>query len=173
MKLQIQFIHPLWLQLLLECVIGIVLALLLRRFVCMLAFVKGRSMQDTLRDGEIVFARRRTFRREIRRFDVVLCKYPNRKGLFVKRVVALTGERVAMEEGILYINGEAVEESFARRVCMRPMPERTVPEGCCFVMGDNRPASRDSRSVGAIPWQDVVAVVKCVVFPLSRARKIR
>lgn len=172
MKLLI-FDLPLWQYMLMECGIALVLALLLRRFVFLLAFVKGRSMQNTLYDGELIFALRRMFWRRIQRFDVVLCKYPKRKGLFVKRVVALPGERVAMAEGILYINGEAIEESFPRKICMREMDERTVPEGCYFVMGDNRPASRDSRSVGAIAENQIIALVKCVVYPFGKIRRIR
>lgn len=157
---------------LMECGIALVIALLLRRFVCLFAFVKGRSMQNTLFNGELIFAQRRTLRRKIQRFDVVLCKYPRRKGLFVKRVVALPGERISMLEGILYINGEAVEEYFPRKICMREMHEYAVPEGCYFVMGDNRPASRDSRSVGAIAENKVIAIVRCVVYPFGKIRRI-
>ena len=161
-----------WMWPLTELILAVVIALLLRRFVCVLAYVKGRSMQDTLRDGEIVFALRRSLRGGIQRFDVVLCKYPQRKGLFVKRVVGLPGETLHMEDDILYVNGEAVEEDFPKRSCLRPMTERNVPENAYFVMGDNRPASRDSRSVGPIAQDRIVAVVKCVVFPFRSIRKI-
>ena len=155
-----------------ELILAVGIALLLRRFICVLAYVKGRSMQDTLRDGEIVFALRRSLFGEIRRFDVVLCKYPQRKGLFVKRVVGLPGETLRIEDDILYVNGETVEEDFPKRRCLRPMAERNVPDNAYFVMGDNRPASRDSRSVGPISQEDIVAVVRCVVFPFRRIRKV-
>lgn len=172
MRLQIFGAEPIWLQTLLECILGLLIALFLRRFVCMFAFVKGRSMQNTLQDGELLFGQRRTFRRRINRFDVVLCKYPKRKGLFVKRVVALPGERVAMRDGVLYINHDALEEAFPLKVYLREMTERTVPDDSYFVMGDNRPASRDSRSVGAIADAKVIAIVKCVVFPFRKIRRI-
>ena len=161
-----------WMWPLAELVLAVGIALLLRRFVCVLAYVKGRSMQDTLRDGEIVFALRRSLYGEIRRFDVVLCKYPQRKGLFVKRVVGLPGETLRIEDDVLYVNGEAVEEDFPKRSCLRPMTERCVPDNAYFVMGDNRPASRDSRSVGPISQEEIVAVVRCVVFPFRRIRKV-
>ena len=162
-----------WMWILTDVVFSVFIALLLRQFVCLLCLVKGRSMLDTLQNGEVVFALRRKTHGKIRRFDVVLCKYPNRKGLFVKRVVGLPGETIRVEEDILYVNEDEVEENFPRRKCLRPMLERQIGENEYFVMGDNRPASRDSRSVGTIPLEDIVAVVKCVVFPIKRIRKIR
>ncbi len=165
---------PAWLKYLIaDVVLSFSIALLLRQFVCLLCLVKGRSMMDTLQNGEVVFALRRKKHGEMRRFDVVLCKYPNRKGLFVKRVVGLPGETIRIEEDILYVNEEPVEENFPRRKCLRPMLERPVGQNEYFVMGDNRPASRDSRSVGPIPLENIVAVVRCVVFPFKRIRKIR
>ena len=158
--------------LLTELAAGVILALLLRRFVCLLAHVKGRSMQDTLQNGEVVFALRRRQHGRIRRFDVVLCRYPNRKGYFVKRVVGLPGEMVAIVEDVLQINGEPVEENFPRRRCLRDMAERQLDTDEYFVLGDNRPASRDSRSIGPIRRKDIAAVCKCVLFPIGRIRKI-
>ena len=155
-----------------EIIAGIVLALLLRRFVCLLAFVKGRSMMDTLRNGDVLFALRRGVRGELHRFDVVLCRYPHRRQLFVKRIVGLPGERVAIEEGRLMIDGAAVEESFPLRVSRRDMVERRLGEDEYFVLGDNRPSSRDSRIVGPIPEEKIVAVARCVVLPPRRIRRI-
>ena len=159
--------------LLIELCTGVAIALLLRWLVCVLCYVKGHSMQDTLQNGEIVFALRRRLHGEIHRFDVILCRYPKRKGLFVKRVVGLPGETIRIDEDILYVNEEPFEENFPRRKCLRPMTERQIGANEYFVMGDNRPASRDSRSVGPIPLNDIVAVVKCVVFPFGKIRKIR
>lgn len=163
-----------WLKYLIaDVVLGITFALLLRQFVCLLCYVKGRSMQDTLQNGEMIFALRRRLHGEIRRFDVILCKYPNRKGLFVKRVVGLPDEIIWIDEDVLYANGEAVREHFPRRKCLRPMAEKQIGADEYFVLGDNRPASRDSRTVGPIPREMIVAVVKCVVFPFGRIRRIR
>ena len=162
-----------WLKyLLIDLTLGVSIALVLRRFVCVLCYVKGRSMMDTLRDGEIVFALRRREGAPIPRFAIVLCRYPRRKGLFIKRVIALPGETVAVMENVLYINGEAVAEDFPRRSHLRDMSERSVPEGAYFLMGDNRPASSDSRRIGAIADGDIIAAAKCVVFPLHKIRRL-
>ena len=158
--------------LLLEGVLGVCLALILRRFVCVLCYVKGRSMMDTLNDGEIVFALRRRKQAPLNRFDVVLCRYPGRKGLFIKRVMGLPGERIAVIEDVLHINDVPVEEHFPRRRMLRDMEEREIPPEHYFLMGDNRPASSDSRRIGAIHQGEIIAVARRVVFPLKKMRRI-
>lgn len=161
----------LWIEWIVEIAAGVALALLLRRFVCLLAVVKGNSMRDTLRGGELLFALRRGLCGGIRRFDVVLCRYPGRgRKLFVKRVVALPGERVAMTEGTLFIDGAPVAENFALRRCRRELVERALGPGEYFVMGDNRPISHDSRSVGPICEKDILAVALCALLPPRRLR---
>ncbi len=156
-----------------EAVTGVLLALLLRRFVCMLVRVKGRSMQDTLHDGDFMLALRYGLFGRIRRFDVVICRYPGRKGHFVKRVVGLPGERVSMTEGALYINGAEVTEDFPLRRSLRGFDERTLGPDEYFVMGDNRPCSSDSRRVGPIHRRAILARVCCVFLPLRRRQRIR
>ena len=161
------------LEMILEFAAALAIALLLRRFVCVLAVVKGESMMDTLHNGDVLFALRHRLCGGLRRFDVVLCRYPNRRQLFVKRIVALPGERVAVEEGRLMIDGAPVEEPASLRPVRRDMVERQLGAGEYFVMGDNRPGSHDSRSVGPIREEMILAVAKCVVLPPRRMRKIR
>ena len=152
---------------------AVALALLLRFFVCMLVRVKGRSMMDTLHNGDCMLALRYGLFGGIRRFDVVICRYPGRKGYFVKRVVGLPGERISMEEGMLYIDGEAVEENFTLRKSLRGFEEKTLGAEEYFVMGDNRPCSHDSRRIGPIHRRAIRARVCCVFWPPRRCRRIR
>ncbi len=156
-----------------EIAAGVALALLLRRFVCLFAVVKGNSMRDTLQNGDLVFALRRGLCGKLRRFDVVLCRYPGRKELFIKRVAALPGERVALAEGRLWIDGAPVEERFALRPWLRDMDERTLGPGEYFLLGDNRPSSHDSRGVGPIRDEKIEAVALCTVFPPRRIQRLR
>ena len=156
-----------------EAAIGVLLALLLRFFVCMLVRVKGKSMMDTLQDGDFMLALRYGLFGDVRRFDVVICRYPGGKGYFVKRVVGLPGERVSMEEGALCIDGEVVAEDFPLRKSLRGFEERTLGADEYFVMGDNRPCSHDSRRIGPISRSAIHARVCCVFWPLRRCRRIR
>ena len=156
----------------LDFAVGLGLALITRRFLCLFAFVKGSSMLDTLRNRDVLFALRRERCDGLQRFDVVLCRYPNRRQLFVKRIAALPGERVAIEDGVLRIDGVPVKEPDSLRPNRRDMVERRLGAGEYFVMGDNRPGSHDSRSVGPIPEDMIVAVAKCVVFPPRRIQKL-
>lgn len=155
-----------------EIALGVLLALFLRRFVCMLVRVKGRSMRDALEDGEFLLALRYGLFGRVRRFDVVICRYPGRKGYFVKRVVGLPGERISMEEGTLLIDGAAVAENFPCRRALRGFEERILGPDEYFVLGDNRPCSSDSRRVGPIRGRAIVARVCCVFLPLKSRRRI-
>ena len=160
------------LRIVIEIVAAFLIALLLRRFVCALAFVKGRSMLDTLNNRELMFVLRYGLFGEPKRFDVVICRYPKRKGLFVKRIIGLPGETVSMEEDVVYINGTPIEENFPRRKCLRKLEERGLGADEYFVMGDNRPSSHDSRRVGPLKREQILFRAVAVLLPLGRARKI-
>ena len=131
----------------------------------MLALVKGRSMLDSLRDGEVLFALRRRAGREIRRFDVVLCRYPNRKELFVKRVIGLPGDEVIYQDGHGYINGTALSEPYATG----PFEDYSavLGEDEYLVLGDNRGESYDSRAedMGFLSADCFLGRVRCVLWP--------
>ena len=108
------------------------------------------------------------------RFDIVICDYPNTDdGMYrVKRVIGLPGETIELKKGELYVNGEHVEQQFDMTPNETDFGPFTVPEGHYFVMGDNRNNSKDSRSpmVGPLERKMIKGHVRCVVFPLSKAR---
>ena len=110
------------------------------------------------------------------RFDVIVCYYPGGDHTYrVKRVVGIPGDTVAMRNGVLYVNGEAVEESYIDYPANYEMAETVVEEGHYFVLGDNRASSKDSHvsTVGQIPREDIKGHVRLVIYPFNAIRTIQ
>ena len=167
-------------------VVAGVIAFVVRTFVFVPVMVDGQSMMNTLQDREFLIAPKYDYLMgDPERFDVVICHYPGRMrpGLlgigevqedFVKRVVGLPGETIELRAGELYVNGEFVEQDFARTESVADFGPYTVPEGHYFVMGDNRNNSNDSRNpeVGALERSQIIAHVQYIVYPLDNMRRI-
>lgn len=152
---------------------AVALALLIRSFVFEPFVVKGDSMNDTLVNAEVMFATKFDYLwGDPQRFDVVICHYPNRDENFVKRVVGVPGDVVAVRDGFLYVNGQRYDEEYIVHRPNYAMPEYTVGPGEYFVLGDNRSNSNDSHYVGALSREQIVAHVRSVLFPLGSIRGI-
>ncbi len=136
--------------------------------------VKGSSMLDTLQDNDFMIVTKFEYiLGSPRRFDVVTCHYPNRGSTsFVKRIVGIPGDMVAIHEGRLYVNGEAVKEPYITRLPNYEMEPVTVKEGCYFVLGDNRPVSNDSHSVGQLTRDQITGKVRFVAWPIWQMRVV-
>ena len=100
------------------------------------------------------------------------------KKSYIKRIIALEGEHLFIsEDGKVYINDELLEEPYlsddVNTIRSGNFYDLTIPEGCVFVMGDNREASADSRMFGAIPVDKVEGNVICRIWPLNKIGKIK
>lgn len=124
-------------------------ALLINRFLVVNAQIPSGSMEDTIMPGDRVFGNRLAYAfHDPERFDVIIFKYPDDESqLFIKRIIGLPGETVEIRDGNIYINGsqEPLEDVETKEPMNGSFGPYTVPEGCYFVMGDNRNNSRDSR----------------------------
>jgi signal peptidase I len=91
-------------------------------------------------------------------------------GTFVKRLIGLPGERVAVRNGTVYIDGKPIGENYlnGNERDGTAYPERTIPPGHYFMMGDNRGQSCDSRVWGAIPRDNIIGEVFAVYWPPQR-----
>ena len=154
-----------------EILLVLAIVMIVRFVFCLFTVVKGSSMRESLLNGDVLLTKRYG-KREIRRFDIVICRYPGRKGRFVKRVIGLPGERIRMEKDVVYINDEALQEDFPKRKCMHCFDDVTVPEDSYFVMGDNRPSSNDSRKVGPIHRKAILARAEYILFTIGRHRRL-
>lgn len=86
----------------------------------------------------------------------------------IKRVVALGGERIAVHDGKVYINGKALNEPYIQAPPAYTMPERRIPPDCVFMMGDNRNNSLDSHIWGPLPLKNVIGHASFRFWPVSR-----
>ena len=89
---------------------------------------------------------------------------------YIKRVIALEGTHVQIEDGKIYINGELFEEEYLSdsvETYSDVFTDFVVPEGYVFAIGDNRGNSVDCRDFGCIPLEKVEGIVLCRWFPFS------
>jgi signal peptidase I len=123
----------------------------------------GSSMSPTLDEGDRIFVRKDSYRdREPEHNDLVAFLNPaDRRQTWVKRVIALPGDTLEIKEGIVHLNGAAIKEVSSVRLDKASLPPVTIPAHHCYVLGDNRGNSRDSRHFGPIP---MIALVGKVVF---------
>ena len=131
--------------------------------------INGMSMSNTLFDGDIVIGMNSS---KYQTGDVIAFNYNN--NILVKRVIARAGDWIDIdEEGNVYVNERLLEEPYLSEKglgdCNITLPYQ-IPDGKCFVMGDHRATSIDSRntSVGCISDERVVGKVVLRIWPLSR-----
>jgi signal peptidase I len=155
---------------LLDAMLGATLMVLVHVFVIQVSVVKGSSMEPCLQDGDRLVVDRVSYTMtEVGRGDVVVLRYPRNHSLdFVKRVVALPGDRVEMHDGTLYVNG-AASDAYGCIHDHQELDELIVPDGSYFVLGDNRPISCDSRDFGLVPQDLLKGRVRARFWPLATA----
>jgi len=153
-----------------DLVRGLACIVLLHVFVVQISVVRGHSMQPSLCDGDrLVVDRLSHLVSGIHRFSVVVLRYPCDPTVdFVKRIVGLPGDRIRLVNGRLQVNGRVIPQSFGHVDDSAVMPERVVPQGCYFVLGDNRPISCDSREFGVVAEELVKGTVRARFWPLDR-----
>jgi signal peptidase I len=177
--------------------IAFVLALLIKTFLVQAFFIPSTSMLPTLHIGDRVLVNKLVYAvGEPQRLDVIVFrnpKYPEPdrgffgaighwliEGLgvstdpnrdFIKRVIGLPGDTVEVRKGHVLVNGDRLDEPYARDERDRGSSYGpvTVPDGKYFVMGDNRPNSSDSRTtLGFIPEDKIVGKAFVLLWPPSR-----
>lgn len=128
--------------------------------------VDGASMEPTLLSGEYVIVNRISYRLGTpKRGDIIVFHFPrDPKEEYIKRVIGLPGDDVEVKNGIVYVNGQRLVESYLK-VTTNYTNTWKVPEGQLFVLGDNRNNSSDSHDWGTVPMNYVVGKAILVYWP--------
>ena len=163
--------------------LAIVLSLVIRSFVAHAFHVESGSMLPTLEPGDRILVSKLSDNPS--RGELVVFERPN--GDLIKRVVALEGETVYFDEGLIKIDDKWLEEPYltagtgtyapSAAIANCEAPEGydegsacTIPEGHVFVLGDNRRVSYDSRNFGPVPRDDIIGTTAFQFWPLGDLR---
>ena len=165
---------------LLYVVIVVGITFLIIHYVGQRTYVSGSSMENTLSDGDNLIVDKITYRfSDPKRYDIIVFPYQYEENTyFIKRIIGLPGETVQIVDGIIYIDGEALQESYGREVMKNSglaADPVTLGEDEYFVLGDNRNDSTDSRdpSVGKIPRDRIIGRAWVRIWPLSKIGILR
>lgn len=189
--------RPFWVELPGLLLTALLVAVLVKTFIVQPFYIPSESMVPTIEPWDRVMANKLAYRfGEPERGDVVVFLNPNisdeeldetvpeaviRSVLeavgvrvrgaddLIKRVVAVEGEEVSVSDGVLHVDGVAMEEPYANDATSMPdFGPVAVPQGHVFVMGDNRSSSLDSRRFGPIPEDEIVGEAVFRIWPLDR-----
>lgn len=156
----------LWLR---DVLISIAASFLIITFVYQPVRVEGTSMQPELRDQDRLFINKFAYHFEnISPGDVVVFHYPRDPSKsYIKRVIALPGDTLWIDEGQVYVNGKRISEPYVPASYRddRSMPEVMIPPNEYFVMGDHRSISSDSRDFGPVPRNLIYGKAAFVYWP--------
>ncbi|AQQ53267.1 signal peptidase I [Planococcus lenghuensis] len=159
---------------------ALLVVLICQEFFFTPVIVEGSSMLPTFQDdNRLIIAKTTT----IDRFDVIVFHPTGSEELYIKRIIGIPGDHIAVKDGSLFVNGKLQEEPFVNLANENVIAGKAtgdfsleqltgkmeVPADHFFVLGDNRFDSTDSRIIGFIPEQSVVGEAKLTFFPFPEA----
>ena len=139
--------------------------------------VEGTSMMPGLEDQERIFVNKFVYRWEpIQRGDIVVFRYPrDTSKSYIKRVIGIAGDRIRIENGQVYVNGEALDEDYVPSdyADARSFNELVVPPNSFFVLGDHRTMSNDSRDFGTVNERFIYGKAVFGYWPMGKLGRLR
>ena len=160
----------------LPVVLGLILVFVIRHFFIGFYEVPSQSMVPTIQvNDHFVVTKWSYWNEKPQKGDIIVFKFPvvaeqgHKAPDFVKRVIGTPGDRIRIENAVLYVNDVAQKEEYiAPDLPMANFPEYAVGENEYFVMGDNRNHSNDSRFWGTVPESLIVGKARFIYWPISR-----
>jgi signal peptidase I len=143
------------------------LAVLVAAFFVRLPQVAGFSMEPHIRSGEYVLINTFAYRIGVpHRGEIVAFRSDgDDRGVFIKRVIGLPGDRIRIDRGRVYVNGLELDEPYVLHPDGRTFAEITVPAASVYVLGDNRAESEDSRFFGPVSDDRLIGRAIAGIWP--------
>ena len=139
--------------------------------------VEGTSMLPALDDQERIFINKFVYNFEpIERGDVVVFRYPAEPSKsYIKRVIAIPGDRVRIDDGEVYVNGYRLREPYvpAEFADDRNVAETVVPAAAYFLLGDHRSSSSDSRDFGPVSRRYIYGKAVFGYWPVDKLGMVK
>ena len=155
----------------LETVILAVLIFLVIRTLVQNYRIEGQSMEPNFQHGQYLLVNKLAYRLgDYSRGDVIVFHYPNNPSQdYIKRVIGLPGDTIEFRDGVLIVNGLNVAEPYDQVPIARDIQAQTVAPGFLYVLGDNRPASSDTRTWGQLSQEFVIGKAWFAIWPVTDA----
>lgn len=175
-------------------VVALVLAIAIRTFILQPFRIPSTSMVPTLVVGDRLMVNKLSYGAIVplttyrlpgfskpKRGDIIVFRAPeDRKKDFIKRLIGLSGEKVEIKFGDIYVNGQLVSDPVIKNIYYynrgsygEVNKSITVPAGYYFVLGDNSGSSSDSRFWGFVPQNDVIGKAEFIYWPPTRIRFLK
>jgi len=157
-----------------DLLLSVLIAVLVILFLYRPVKVEGTSMMPSLFDQERLFINQFSYKfglGDIKRGDTVVFLFPeDPTKSYIKRVIGLPGDTVAVQDGYVLVNGKKLVENYVPREYRddRPYSPTVVPPNDYFVLGDHRVSSNDSRAWGFVPKNYIYGKAVFVFWPLDR-----
>jgi signal peptidase I len=158
---------------------SVLLAVILIVFIYQPVKVEGTSMMPALTDQERIFINKFTYRfgsGNIEHSDLVVFWFPlDRTKSYIKRVIALPGDTVQIDNGTVYVNGTQLDEPYVPNEYRDRQSQAllTVPPDNYFVLGDHRSSSNDSRAWGTVERKYIYGKAVFVYWPLDKMGRLK
>ena len=155
----------------LEAVVVAVVVSIIMYYLCWPVRIQGSSMESTVfQDDRVFISRVAVHVLPLGRGAIVVCDQDRTdERSIIKRVIGLPGDHVVISESIVYVNGEAIDEPYARTTTAGNF-DLVVPEGEYFVLGDNRHISLDSRYFGTIKKSEIIGAAFMRFYPFTQIK---
>jgi signal peptidase I len=173
-KIPVQNRLSLWLR---DVLISVTASFMIITFLYQPVRVEGTSMLPELRDQDRLFINKFAYHFEsISRGDVVVFHYPRDPSKsYIKRIIALPGDTLDIDDGRVYVNGKRIAEPYVPRRYqdVRSLSQMVIPQNEYFVMGDHRSISSDSRDFGPVERDLIYGKAAFVYWPADNMGVIR